>query len=773
MKKIILFTTLLIGLGANALILSNMDFYYIRAIISCLFLLVSPGLLTLLALRIKTESLSEFIIYTIGVSIALLMLIGLMVNSIAPLFGINNPLSATPILTAIDAFVLPIWTYLFFQRKRIVAPVTNMQLKPQALSMVLGYIPVVFPVLAILGALSINNGRSNMLTMTMLGFIGAYVLLITFLRNKLQSFVFPLAVFMMSFSLLLMTSLRGWYITGHDIYLEYYIFQITKLHDFWKMAYFQDPYNACLSITILPTMISNLTHIQDAYIFKALYQMIFSFSMVGVYLFLKRYTKSFIAFLAVFCTITFPTFMTDMPMLNRQEIGMLFFILLLLLVVNKSMSSKVKWSLFSIFGLGLVISHYATAYLTASFFTLTAISHILLTVFRFNPKMKELSKYINSKLGLSEGRPWVKLGVSVLLLAGTFIWYGSFTKTSQGLEKTITKIEKSINSTTFGKAKSDGPANYSLLKTKQPDKQTLLDNYENQQEKYVRQFNDNSAFLNQEVYKKFKLINVDQEVMPLTSFGEALKKYVSVFKLNDVVKQVYAKTVQVMIVFGLVSIFILRKYLSKLDEEYVILCVTFLLLIIGETVFSSSAIDYGILRLIQQGLFILSLPLVIGLLALFRVLNKLIKNVNIYLSSTLLVLFFLFLSGFIPQLTGGYYAQLNLNNSGFYYDAYFLHKSDLQSIEWISKNHTSKLPIQADWFAGKKIHTFSNISSVDGLTPSEIRKNSYVYLDKLNVVNKKVIVYVGGIPIYYQSPINLLNENKSLIYNNGGSRIYK
>ena len=78
----------------------------------------------------------------------------------------------------------------------------------------------------------------------------------------------------MSLALLLMTSLRGWYVTGHDVQTEYLVFELTKQLSRWKVSTFPDAYNACLSITILPTMILRWTRVGDPYVFKVLFQVL-------------------------------------------------------------------------------------------------------------------------------------------------------------------------------------------------------------------------------------------------------------------------------------------------------------------------------------------------------------------------------------------------------------------------------------------------------------------------------------------------------------------
>ena len=65
------------------------------------------------------------------------------------------------------------------------------------------------------------------------------------------------------------------------------------------------------------------------------------------------------------------------------------------------------------------------------------------------------------------------------------------------------------------------------------------------------------------------------------------------------------------------------------------------------------------------------------------------------------------------------------------------------------------------------------LSSSSDLLPSTIKKDDYVYLDYSNVNNKTNVLYLNDISFIYNYSIEFLNENKNLIYNNSGSKIYK
>lgn len=663
------------------------------------------------------------------------------------------------------------WIYLFKRNKSF--PYQSNALKISKANIFFGTVPVIFPLLSIIGAISLNNNQTNIWTMTMLGLIAFYVFSLTVLRKELSEHVYPSAALMIGLSLLLMTSLRGWFITGHDIFLEYYVFQITKAHGIWSMANFHDPYNACLSITILPTIISNITHINDYYIYKALFQLIFSFSILGTYLFIKKFINPFLAFLGTFIIVSLPTFMTDMPMLNRQEIALFFFVLLLNTLFNNMFTAKIKWVLFLLFGLGLMFSHYSTTYLTVSLFIITTIAFLFLKVAAKQRKIRMLKNKIDNKLGITENKPNIHIGMAVILLLATILWNVNITNTAQGITSTIDKIGSDIATKKFDKSKSD-PASYGLLSNKAPSKKDLLDSYIKEKSAFVRKFNDESAFIDKNIVSRYEVVNGNQVKLSITAIGKILTSlHINVFSLNNFLKDLYAKTIQIFIILGFVAIFIYRKYIKTIDKEFLALTVIFFFILVLQAVLPSGSINYGILRLLQQGLILFAIPLLMGAFLVFGIFNKIHSSIKIYLTSLSFIFFFLYLSGFIPTITGGYYPQLNLSNSGFYYDAYYTHDLDIAAMDWLSVNRDKKTPVQSDWFALKKIHTYEGFYSIDGLIPSVIRRNSYVYLSVSNLETGNVIIYANGAPLYYKLPLDFYDENKNLIYSNGGSKIYR
>ena len=198
----------------NILVFFNINQFFIRATLSFIFLITIPGLLIMLMLKIREVRFWEYLVYTVGLSVSFIMFGGLAVNWILPWLHITDkPLALIPILTCFNIFLMAFW---------LIAWIRNQDLKPlnikfpklDTTNQIFFIIPIIFPVLSILGALFLNNHGPNYLTMIMLGGIAVYVLMIVIFREKLNENVYPWAILMISLALLLSFSMRSWYEIG-------------------------------------------------------------------------------------------------------------------------------------------------------------------------------------------------------------------------------------------------------------------------------------------------------------------------------------------------------------------------------------------------------------------------------------------------------------------------------------------------------------------------------------------------------------------------------
>ena len=271
-----------------------------------------------------------------------------------------------------NIFLLGFWV-VAWSRNKDFKPLKIQYPKLDLINRIFFVVPMLFPVLSILGAFLLNNHGTNILTMIMLGGIAVYVFAIVIFRKKLNPNIYPWAILMISLALLFSGWLRSWLVSGADINLEYGMFQLTKNFSFWSISNFRNAYNAMLSVTILPTIFSLFLKINDQYIFKLIIPLIFSFVPIIVYLIPKRYFDKIICFLASFFFISQPAFINWLSTPIRQEIAFLFFALMSLILFNNEINLITRKSFFLIFGFSMIVSHYSTSYIALAILVFTCI----------------------------------------------------------------------------------------------------------------------------------------------------------------------------------------------------------------------------------------------------------------------------------------------------------------------------------------------------------------------------------------------------------------
>ena len=193
------------------------------------------------------------------------------------------------------------------------------------------------------------------------------------------------------------------------------------------MSNFHDAYNACLSITILPTEIVRLTNVAAPYVYKVFFQIIFGLCPVIVYALSRRCWSRFISILAAIYFASFPTFINDMPFLNRQEVGMLFAGVAILAITSTLWRRRDR--LIVMFGaaIGLDLSHYSTMYIFVATVLMAWIASLVLRIFRL--------RWPASQQRLRDNAPTtaltlLRIGPVMALVAILVLWQGVITQTA-------------------------------------------------------------------------------------------------------------------------------------------------------------------------------------------------------------------------------------------------------------------------------------------------------------------------------------------------------
>jgi uncharacterized membrane protein len=345
-----------------------------RQVVGFIYLTFVPGLIIIKLLKLNELDGLETVLFSMGLSVAFLMIAGLLVNEFGFLLGISEPLSFVPLMTILNGFIFVgvILAYLRSDGVKLLETKT-VGLHPLALLL------IGLPVLSVVGTIWVNVFNSNSILLFMMVTISSLFAMMI-IPKKLPSKFYSIAVLMIAISLLYHSSLISNYIVpfGSDVPLEHFVFKTTLDNGYWSSI---NPYvdviygrfHSMLSITILPTVYSTLLNMNPTWVFKTLFPLIFSFVPLGLYQVWKRYIGKKYAFISAFLFMVQSTFYTEMLGLNRQMVAELFFVLLLLVILNKKMKTPSKMTCFMIFSFGLVASHYGLSEIFLFFISLPLI----------------------------------------------------------------------------------------------------------------------------------------------------------------------------------------------------------------------------------------------------------------------------------------------------------------------------------------------------------------------------------------------------------------
>lgn len=328
-----------------------------------------PGIIFLRILRLHKLGNIVTLLYSVGLSIIILMFIGLFMNITFPIFGIIRPISANYLTITISLSVLILCLISYFRDKNFASPdIIDVNLTHPLLFL------CIVPFLSIFGAYMENFYHNNILLMITIIIIAILIFMVAI--NKLSNKLYPIIIFIISISLLFHYSLMSTYLTGWDIHQEYFFSNLVNLKGFWDSS-ISSNVNGMLSIVILPNIYSQLLRMDITWVFKIIYPIIFSLLPLGLYHIYREQTDEKIAFFSAIYMVSIYTFYTEMVSLARQEIAEIMLLILILIIISKQLYHKQK-ILLVLFSLGLIVSHYGTTYI---FLIFILGSYVIMTYF--------------------------------------------------------------------------------------------------------------------------------------------------------------------------------------------------------------------------------------------------------------------------------------------------------------------------------------------------------------------------------------------------------
>jgi uncharacterized membrane protein len=687
----------------------NINIPFVRAISAFIALFFLNGMIILRILRIHKLDSIRNLLYSLGLGTASMMFFGTLVDLVYPYFGITFPISTFPLLITFTIFT-GLLCYLGFRRDRDFD-------QPEILDTTGLSVPILtfllLPFTAIFGTYLINFYQSNILLIIMFFLIATVPFLVAF--NKLPKKIYPLAIFSMALTLVLSTSLITNYITGWDINLEFYFTNIVNNASYWDSA-IPDLLNAMLSLVIIVPIFSKISGMSIVIIYKVIYPLIFVFVPLGLYSLFKRQTNIKIAFFACFLFISIFMFFLEMPYLARQEIGELFFVLMIMLMVEKDISDRNITILTVVFIPALLVSHYSMDYIYI-FLATTAYLIILLRNLKLNEKYPKLGKWsilsFFFKPADSTERPKMRYKLQLILLFSITILYYLLVSSSVLFNLTLTTINNLI---TLG---------------------------------YLFLFNPNALMA----------------VGIVTSEKTFLRSIALVFHL----------LIEAIIAVGILAL-ISRRTKMKINENFALFTVmSFVLLVMVLVVpFLAGALNPE--RFYQISLIFLALFFVIGWLKLFNLFNRIlkyrwnpesVKETSFKLMALFLAISLMFNSGVAYELLHDKPSSMVIHPS---MDGPKFNIEEVSATLWITEYRTTD-EVHADTYRFLLLNGFISYEKAKNTLYSP-NKGSYMLLGTYNLETGTAGLPKAGTSIVEYYDISNITKVATSIYDNGGSKLF-
>jgi uncharacterized membrane protein len=797
---------------ANAILASGAHIPWVVPPIGLAALLGIPVFLLYMAGIGQAPTRDERLADSVLLTVLLLMGAGLLANAVLPHLGVRAPLGRPAVLLTVDVLYVAVAAWAYRRHPRVYR-LTLPRLTGRDSAVLCGALAAV--ALSAMGAIRLNNGaHDGVVTLCMLVLVAVVFWLLLVWGGRLHSGVIPAALYCLGLALLLMTSLRGWYTTGHDIQLEYRVFELTKTHAMWDVGEFRNAFNACLSITILPTVIAGWTHISDPYVYKVVFQCLFALCPVMVYRLATRVCSHAVALLATVYFVSFVAYFQDMPMLNRQEIAFLFLVAALLALFNDRLPVRRRRVWFVVFAVGMIVSHYTTTYLTIAVlliaWSLRLIAPPVQRLLRRtsprtdavrgprallsparrsspatgtegDPRTSRLSVVAwrpswpgKVRRGSGRRQPAITLSVIAVVMVAAYLWSGPVTHTGDDLSDTVSTVLHDLRQ---GAGAKSSDTSYSLFTRHEESPGERLAQYRASSMRATAAGRTSGAYYPASTVSRYPISVVGEDRLPLTPIGKLARKAgVDVAAVNEAVRQASAKVLQLFVVLGLLSVLWRRRRSRQPPSEFYLLGVAMVVVLLLVVLVPFLSVKYGLLRVFQQSLPVLGVFVVAGSLALVV---RTRRQRRIRVAAVVALAFFASSTGVLTTVVGGYEPQLHLSNSGTYYNVYYSHPEEVAAVDWLRRTITPgghedvQREVQSDRYTFTRVATLSELNTGNDIFPWLVRRNAYVFLGYTNVARRESTVFLDGDLVTYRYPLSFLTDNKDLIYSSGGARVYK
>lgn len=692
---------------------------FLQQIYGFLFLTIFPGSLILWILKCDRIETTERLVLSIGISIFFLMFFGLLVNNLSLEIGYSTPLYVPYLLIFLNIAFIILIIVGYYTNKDSSIYLPNIELVPLEKAFLIA--PILFPALAVFGIYVMNTTDNNFLLIILIITISVYVICICIFNHIFPKKLYPVVIFLISISILILMALRSNHLLGIDTHLEYYFFQTTLIDLHWSV-FGNSTLDASLSISLLPTIFKSIINIPSELFFKAFYPIVYSISPLIIFSLSKKYIGDFHAFLAS-CFFMFQNSFLITTMNARTSIAVMFFGLAMMTLFSDRIDIFKKKILFIILIISITLSHYSTTYI---FFIIISICFIGTKLFSNN------STYLQK----------INFKVVILSFIFIFVWYSMVTETAFTIG--VGFIENTLRSLS----------------------QFFLDESRNQ---------GVGALTGKDIGQKgiphkteFILTWLTFAFIGIGLLSLLIRRYKKIkfpeqfLKNQNILKEEFEDE-YLMVAFACAILLLIMVVLPFISIGYDMQRLYSLTITILSPIFIIGGI------MVSKGMRIFFTS--------FRNegLNKTPNRDMSYLIILLVLIpYFFSVTGVSYQIFG--FQRSIILNSGGEYDYLFVYDQDTYGAKWLGNYEDKHQKIYSDFMASRVLMSQGMISADSmerGLFAENISNTEYIFLIYYNTIEKKLfIINDEKINILKASDYQYIFINKNKIYENGGSKIY-
>lgn len=709
----------------------------LRTAIILPLVLILPGWLTFSLLPGRYASQLPQVCYAFGISILELMFLVVLLGLLETGLHSRMFLPAFSLVLAETILTLLLFSITLIRTRALHIDVSAALRVIRARPLPYLIILVPLPLLSAVGAIQLNNGATGILALSVPAYVLALFLYMFLSRRSPPSWFYPAAVFIAATSLTLQYSLRSPYLFGPDVHEEFMVFTMALRHGFWSPDTSPSSYNSCLSVTALPLALTYLTHLSEYTLFKTVMPSIVAFLSVVVFSIARNQLSLKRSLLAVLFFIGYPSFTGDLSTNIRTGVALVFLGLFILAYFDSHLSRSSRMMLLTVSGLGIIVSHYSTAYLFLAMIVL----------------WKVIGGYIlNRRLG-ERGRTlqWVLI---VFMVVSTLVWQAGINSVTGGIKQFVV-----LSSENYASLLSQGAStNQASLRGLFVPGQYRGVSAQEELNRYIQSRGKSDPFLRTATLSASPMPSMSYNVLPWVAR--------SVY----IVPELLSKLLKILIVVAPMFLMIrtyMRRSTTELPSDFVSLGFVCTILLIGVAVVPGATLFYGLYRTFQTVLIVVAISVVvlIGLLQRFARLPR-------FTASVPFVAYFVLYSGLLIMILGGRPAYASLSNSGSDYERLYEGKAEYALVQWMAMRypHARILSDESMFRKLQETGKFTDLDSSMILMPVAPTDKSLVAEGTTNLTGVGY-AWLNGETVRYVLPD--ISSMKNRIYSSGGGAIYQ